>query len=426
MNLAQDFPIDVGGDIVEGCYNDLDETILRSKAVRLLPTRRQRSKLKQWFVIYKQGYNFAVKQLRKHFRENPNMRPPSFYTFRNQIRSILPETLRHSINKSGIPKHTFWNSVNDVLKNWKSANALLQKGHTKKFLIRYVKNTKKKLSMVFEPSSFSKNNKAIAYRQLGCMQSVNNEFRQIRNHITDMIKSDKLQSVAHPRKDHECRMVWDMKTSSIKLYVPLEKKLKETIFRDQWCSLDPGLRVFQTLYSPTSKADLGVKDRNRIKSILDRIRSREKFSDQPWFVKYKKRLMTKISDIRDNMHWSIARKLVQSYDTILLGSMSTKSICRRGGNLHKINKQLAYSLSHSKFRTKLMAKAEEFGSQVIIVNEYLTSKTCGGCFKTYNCGSSKRFNCTRCPYRADRDLNAARNIALKHFGLFAPIIRHVR
>jgi putative transposase len=52
---------------------------------------------------------------------------------------------------------------------------------------------------------------------------------------------------------------------------------------------------------------------------------------------------------------------------------------------------------------------------VVIVEEDYTSVTCGSCGK-YNekLGGSKDFICPYCDYKADRDINASRNILLKY------------
>ena len=131
----------------------------------------------------------------------------------------------------------------------------------------------------------------------------------------------------------------------------------------------------------------------------------------------------KIQNLRDELHWKTALELVRSYDKILIGSMSTKSIVSKKKTLNKRSKQLAYSLGHYLFKCRLESKAEEYGAKVVVVNEAYTSKTCGKCSNINpNLGGNKTFSCPRsnCNYTIDRDVNGARNISLKHFGLFNP------
>ena len=149
----------------------------------------------------------------------------------------------------------------------------------------------------------------------------------------------------------------------------------------------------------------------KIGGILKRI-SRAKGSAE----KFTNRLYDRAKNIIKDMQWKTALKLVQSFDTILVGNMSTKSICR--GRLNKKTKSIAMMFSHYTFNCRLMEKAAQYGSKVIIVDEAWTSKTCGGCTtKNMNLGASKIFTCESCNFVWDRDFNGARNIMKRYYGL---------
>ena len=71
--------------------------------------------------------------------------------------------------------------------------------------------------------------------------------------------------------------------------------------------------------------------------------------------------------------------------------------------------------SHFKFKTRLRDKALENKSfRVHDVNESYTSKTCSCCGVLNDVGSRKVLDCSGCRVRIDRDVNAARNILIKH------------
>ena len=85
----------------------------------------------------------------------------------------------------------------------------------------------------------------------------------------------------------------------------------------------------------------------------------------------------------------------------------------------KISSKTAGSIctySHYLFQQRLIHKSREFPwCKVVIVEEDYTSVTCGSCGKyNHKLGSSKDFNCPHCDYKADRDINASRNILLKY------------
>jgi len=54
------------------------------------------------------------------------------------------------------------------------------------------------------------------------------------------------------------------------------------------------------------------------------------------------------------------------------------------------------------------------GTQLLIVDESYTSKTCGGCGHLNNVGTKEWYECKKCSYQADRDVNGARNILIKN------------
>ena len=70
--------------------------------------------------------------------------------------------------------------------------------------------------------------------------------------------------------------------------------------------------------------------------------------------------------------------------------------------------------AHYRFRQRLLFKAREHGKVVIVVNEAYTSKTCTRCGElNEKLGGSKKFKCRACGLVLDRDINDARNIALR-------------
>jgi transposase len=74
----------------------------------------------------------------------------------------------------------------------------------------------------------------------------------------------------------------------------------------------------------------------------------------------------------------------------------------------------SYLISHETFRNILQHKANEQKKKLNIVCEAYTTKTCGGCGFINDVGRQRSFNCSECNIRMDRDLNASRNILIKH------------
>jgi IS605 OrfB family transposase len=337
---------------------------------------------------------------------------PSFITLRKQVKSRISASIARKIEKSGIPVHTFDNSINDVIKAYKTTFTLKRNGNIKHFRIRYKKKSAPKSILVLEASAFSKKHNSFVVKQMG------NYIESGRESLCGINRDSRLQ--------------YNKRTGEMILYVPQDRNIKEAEedTRGNWCSLDPGIRTFQTLYSGRTmfsdcvKGEYGTREAVKMNKIIKQINDKKDNEGTKWYSKFKRNRYRRLQNLRDELHWKTALDLVKSYDTILIGSMSTKSIVSKRLNLNKTSKTTAYALSHYLFKQRLEAKAEEYGSRVIVVDEHYTSKTCGGCFRiNHNLGSNKTFNCPQvnCDFTLDRDLNGARNIALRHFGLFNPI-----
>ena len=98
-------------------------------------------------------------------------------------------------------------------------------------------------------------------------------------------------------------------------------------------------------------------------------------------------------------------------EQILMNINCFKKFCLKSGT----NKAMSI-LAHSKFLVRLKNKAEEWRTNVVIVDEKYTSKTCSVCghVKTKQF-TSKVYNCEKCLITIDRDRNGAINILKKLF-----------
>lgn len=85
---------------------------------------------------------------------------------------------------------------------------------------------------------------------------------------------------------------------------------------------------------------------------------------------------------------------------------------------NKYNNRSFNILKHYKFKKRFKSYINEIpNSQLYIVNEGYTSKTCSSCgILNYELQGNKIFSCVNeeCKLVIDRDVNGARNIFLKH------------
>ena len=148
---------------------------------------------------------------------------------------------------------------------------------------------------------------------------------------------------------------------------------------------------------------------DKLKSVLSNSTGKTKYN-----IKCKiSALRTKIQNIITNLHRKCAKFLTENFKYIVIPDFCTKEIVQKK-RLRPHVKHALLSLSHYKFRQRLLHKAHLNGSVVIVCKEYYTSKTCG------NCGGlnlvDENIKC-KCGYIADRDINAARNILLRHLSI---------
>ena len=191
------------------------------------------------------------------------------------------------------------------------------------------------------------------------------------------------------------------------------------------CSLDPGVRTFQTIYDATSQKayQIAPQDINRIMRlclVLDKLISKQTSAKSR--VKYRlkrveRRLRHRIRNLVDEVHKQLAKFLATTYDLVIIPKFETSQMVRKGERKigsRSVRQMLCWS--HYRFRERLIFKCREHSSKVAIVDESWTSKTCSGCGNIdHNLGAKKIYTCKKCSMVMDRDINGAKNILLKNY-----------
>lgn len=368
-----------------------EEHLTKSEKIRIHFDAEQRHIIEGWFKYYKKVYNIAIEQATKYKEYN-------FIKLRdNYVKPIYKQLYSRQIKEFGIPAHTLDNAINDVCKAYKTAKANLKAGNIKQFRLRPKRKCENKETIVIEGSAFSKNTKtkravnSFAFNKLG------------------LIKSSK--PFVGNRKD--TRLTFDKRKNKFYMFLIREIPIQiKTSNEYKECSLDPGLRTFQTCYDKKNYMDLGVQTITNIKPILEKIDKVSNFKHTKWYKKYIRRLSDKLKNKIDELHWQVANFLTTRYNEITIGKLST-NIVSRNGNMSKLNKRLYYAQSHCTFRQRLQHKCNERGVKFTEHNEAYTSKKCGKCGKLNDVGASKVYNCETCGFRIGRDLNGARNIMIR-------------
>lgn len=226
-----------------------------------------------------------------------------------------------------------------------------------------------------------------------------------------------------PTINHDCKIQYD--GINYFLLVPCNVENQNITKNKSICSLDPGIRTFQTGYSPDGKwFKLGDGASTRIFRLylhLDKLISNLSNINGSKRRNVKKRIIRlriKIKNLINEMHHKIALYLSSNFEFILLPSFETSQMSKRLSRKIKtktVRKMIG--LSFYKFSEILKYKCNLRGSKVLNVSEAYTSKTCGKCGELNDkLNGKKEFICSSCGFKIDRDLNGARNIMLRALG----------
>jgi putative transposase len=136
------------------------------------------------------------------------------------------------------------------------------------------------------------------------------------------------------------------------------------------------------------------------------------------------RMIHKVKNKIKEIHRKLALWLCTNYKVILIPRFEVSNMVKRGAR--KINSMTSRNMltwSHYGFRQLLKNKAELHPwVHVIETEEPYTSKTCGKCGVINNSlGGNKTFTCKSCGFKADRDINGARNIMLRYLSLYCEV-----
>ena len=120
------------------------------------------------------------------------------------------------------------------------------------------------------------------------------------------------------------------------------------------------------------------------------------------------KLHVKIANIRSNHLHQISHKLVSENQTLILEDLSAKNMMVD----HRYAKSIG-DCSWSELVRQICYKSEWYGRKVIKIDRYFpSSKTCSNCgyIKDDLTLKDREWNCPKCNYKHDRDLNASLNI----------------
>lgn len=205
------------------------------------------------------------------------------------------------------------------------------------------------------------------------------------------------------------------------LIVSEEVQQVKTDKQGRLVALDPGVCTFMTLFSEDSYGWLGNDSNLYVQKLcfrLDKLVS--KISQAPSqqkrrFKKAASRLRCKIKNLIKELHYKVAKFLVDNFDVIFLPIFETSQMVSKSRRkLRNKTVRQMLTLSHYEFKKILKWKAWENSKLVIDCNEAYTSKTVswtGEIIK--NLGGARTIKSQATGLKMNRDLNGARGIFLR-------------
>ncbi len=355
---------------------------LKTEKIRIYPDEKQKSLLRQWLGTARFIYNHTVA-----FLKQPGT-SPDWFGIKTEIIAGLPEWAK------SVPYQIKSVAVRDACDAVKNAEAKYKK--TRQFQDVKFRSKREKKDSAFIPKS--------AMKESSFYTTLLGKKMKITENLPEIL--------------HDCRLKCE--NGKFWLCIPVEKKhsVPENQ-RNGAVALDPGIRTFQTFYSPVMTGKIGAGDFGRIQRLcqyLDNLYSgisRAKCKQKQRLVKAAVRIRGKIKNLINEIHHKTACFLCKTFDVIFLPSFESSRMVTK---LHSKTARAMLTWAHYRFAEFLKHKAGEFGTEVVRVCEAYTSKTCSACGKIHNIGSKKVMDCSACGTVLDRDINGARGIFLRALG----------
>lgn len=362
---------------------------LRVKKINLKPTNKTREIFKEWINTSRAVYNKGVDEIAKDSK-NAN-----FMNLRNKLVTSVVNK-QNNVNVSewmkNTPKDVRAGALKELTTSFKSCMTNLKKKNINYFELKH--RTKKSPTHVIE---IPKN----AIKILG-----NKQIKIYNTYIKDSIKHTERKKIVIT---NDCKIEYRY-PDQYSLLIPYTRKQQTYDNKKDIVALDPGIRKFMTSYSqeetrnfnPPKKIDILNKQIDKIKSCSKNRRGILKRE-------------IKINNIVKQFHYMVVNFLTKNYKKVLLPSFETQNMitkCSRVINNKSARK--CNNLSHYKFKQRLLHRCILTNTELYIVDESYTSKTCGRCGKLNDVGASETYKCSFCDLKIDRDINGARNIFIRN------------
>ena len=212
---------------------------------------------------------------------------------------------------------------------------------------------------------------------------------------------------------HEYKITYDRNTHRYYLSLVMKKLFSsgKKSNLDKWCSIDPGEKIFATIYNPFDKEVMfvGINERKSFNDLtIDKLRSSISKKKTKGKVRALQLALDRDKNRRTELHHKLANYLCSNFKHIVIPEYGIKNM-----NLHTAVNRSMRNLGFYQFLMFLKHKCSERNVKLYVVNESYTSRACCSC-GTLNTPNDREYSCTKCKTEIYRDVNGAVNIGLKH------------
>jgi transposase len=391
-----------GGMVKE---NTQMEPLLRMKKIKLKLNSIQIKTLQIWNYHHRYTYNKTISLLNEDTKRPlyKGVKPENSNTYYSKLELrnlIVPESSCSRIKWIlNTPKAIRESAVFESYKNLQSAISNLKNGHIKYFNLRYKSKKLLKWTIGIPKESI----KVYQNGDLGIYEERTTNFR--------LRTTEKIKEITN-----DCTIHFD----GVYYYICVPKTIQmKRNDKSNWvCSLDPGIRKFQTIYSPDNDSyiTIGEKASSVLYSHLlklDKLLSKKNSKN----ILKIKRLRLRIQYLQDELHYKSINFLCKNYKNIYIPKLTKGNDIIKCSN-RKISSKTVRNmvvLGHCKFIERLKTKAEEFTNvKIHIITEEYTSQRCLAC-NTFTKTKAEMFTCKSCNFTIDRDILGSTNILLKNW-----------
>lgn len=387
-------------------YKEVPQSTLKSENIRIRPSPAQEIELRRWFGRVRYIFNLTAEVINSKISKR-ELLPTSLIDVRKLMMPLMDNTPWFRTLPSAVRDGAF-KSIASSIKGEITKSKAKNKGRGKVKVHRFRMISKKNSYAIELDGRCVSLTDGIYGTKLGKM-----EFSR------ELTKSEYFRELNGKQKLRDCKIVYKRTSKGDIFYLSVPSDMAVVNDPDRCgVALDPGVRTFLTCYDGSSVTDICpdnskvhevhvLKDAYRRKHDTARSDRRKQT-----FRLRMQRLDERVTNMVKDLHYKTAKYLCSTYSYIVLPKFSTKR-CAQGSLRSKTNRMM-YALSHYRFRTYLLHKAREYGTEVLITNEAYTSKTCTSCGNIkHDLGANKVYGCTNCGKVLDRDANGARNIMIR-------------